>query len=253
MRGAIMVIGPFYVSELIIPRGQNKVSVKKEIKYLIIRHLLTSFSYYALALYAKTIKLRLENKEELREHLKNNGMVILCSWHQRFFGGFYLPRIFDESPCIMISQSRDGDFIAGIVRRIGWIPVRGSNSRGGRKALQQMIARVSENRLGGHIVDGPTGPPRVVKPGVITLAQKSGAALCPAYISYEKPWIFNSWDRFMIPRPFSRILIRFGSLEFISKEMNTDEFEDTCRCLEQRLTAGYKEADRCWRRAGHIQ
>ncbi len=223
------------------------MSIKKEIKYFIIRHILTFFAYYALALYSKTTKLRLENEGELRKHLKNNGGVILCSWHQRFFGGFYLPRIFDESPCIMISQSRDGDFIADVGRRIGWRPVRGSSSRGGRKALQQMVVGVIENRLGGHIVDGPTGPPRVVKPGIITLAQKSGAALCPAYISYEKPWIFNSWDRFMVPRPFSRILIRFGSLEFIPKEMGTGEFEDIRHRLEQRLITGYEEADRCWK------
>ena len=229
------------------------MGIKKEIKYFIIRHLLTFFAYYALALYAKTTKLRLENEEELRKHLKNNGRVILCSWHQRFFGGFYLPRIFDESPCIMISQSRDGDFIADVVRRIGWIPARGSSSRGGRKALQQMIAWVSENRLGAHIVDGPTGPPRVVKPGIITLAQKSGAALCPTYISYEKPWIFNSWDRFMVPRPFGRILIRFGPLEFIPKEMNTDDFEYIRRRIEKILIKGYEEADRYWMRADHIQ
>jgi hypothetical protein len=116
-----------------------------------------------------------------------------------------------------------------------------------------MIAGVSENRLGAHIVDGPTGPPRVVKPGIITLAQKSGAALCPTYISYEKPWIFNSWDRFMVSRPFGRILIRFGPLEFIPKETDINEFEDILRRIEKILIKGYEEADRYWTRAGHIQ
>ena len=221
--------------------------IKKEIKYFIIRNLLTYFAYYALTLYAKTIKLKLENEEELREHLKNNGRVMMCSWHQRFFGGFYLPRIFDESPCIMISQSRDGDFIADVVRRIGWIPIRGSSSRGGRKALQQMIAGVIENRLGGHIIDGPTGPPRVVKPGLVILAQKSEAALCPTYVSYEKPWIFNSWDRFMVPRPFSRVLIRFGLLKFIPREMDANQFEDICLRIEKDLIKGYEEVDRYWK------
>jgi lysophospholipid acyltransferase (LPLAT)-like uncharacterized protein len=63
--------------------------------------------------------------------------------------------------------------------------------------------------VGGHIVDGPLGPPRVVKPGLISLAQRTGAAICPAYVSYENPWTFNSWDRFMVPKPFSRALLRF--------------------------------------------
>lgn len=226
------------------------MGIKKEIKYFIIRHLLTFFAYYVLALYTKTTRLKLENKEELKEYLKNNGRIIMCSWHQRFFGGFYLPRIFNESPCIMISQSRDGDFITNIVRRIGWIPVRGSSSRGGRKALQQMISGVIEGRIGAHIVDGPTGPPRVVKPGLITLAQYSGAAICPTYISYEKPWIFNSWDRFMIPRPFSRILIRFGPLELIPREVDAGEFEDIRQRTEKRLIKGYEETDRYWKEPG---
>jgi len=224
------------------------MSIKKEIKYFIIRNFLTFFAYYALSLYTKTIRVKLENEEMLREHLKNNGRVLACSWHQRFFGGFYLPRRFDQSPCIMISQSRDGDFVADVARRMGFIPVRGSSSRGGKKALQQMIAGMAENRLGGHIVDGPTGPPRIVKPGLVTLAQKSGAAICPVYVSYEKPFIFNSWDSFIVPKPFSRVLIRFGSLEFVSEEMDTDRFEDIRLSIEGKLIKGYEEADSYWKK-----
>ncbi|MBE9547698.1 MAG: hypothetical protein IMF10_09445 [Proteobacteria bacterium] len=104
-----------------------------------------------------------------------------------------------------------------------------------------------DNRLGGHIVDGPTGPPRIVKPGLVILAQKSGAALCPTYVSYEKPWIFNSWDRFMIPKPFSRVLIRFGPLKYISNEMNTEQFEDVRLRIEEELIKGYEEVDSYWK------
>ena len=224
------------------------MSIKKEIKYFVIRNFLTFFTYYALNLYAKTIRVKLENEEELREHLKNNGQVIMYSWHQRFFWGFCLPRIFGESLCIMISQSRDGDFIADVARRLGFMPVRGSSSRGGKKALQQMIAGMAENRLGGHIVDGPTGPPRIVKPGLVILAQKSGAALCPTYVSYEKPWIFNSWDRFMFPKLFSRALIRFGPLEFVPEEMDTNQFEDVRLSIEEKLIKGYEEVDSYWKK-----
>ncbi len=224
------------------------MSIKKELKYFIIKNFLTFFAYYALTIYAKTIRLKLENEEELKEYLQNNGRVIMYSWHQRFLWGFYLPRIFGESPCIMISQSRDGDFIADIASRAGWIPIRGSSSRGGKKALQQMIAGITENRLGGHVVDGPTGPPRIVKPGLVILAQKTGASICPGFISYENPWIFNSWDRFMIPKPFSRALLRFGPLEIISEEMDAEQFENVCLSIEKKLIEGYKEADSCWKK-----
>lgn len=222
------------------------MSIKKEIKYFIIRHFLTFFAYYALSLYSKTIRVKLENEEMLKEHLKNNGRVLVYSWHQRFFGGFYLPREFDQSPCIMISQSRDGDFIADVVERIGWIPKRGSSSRGGKKALEEMVTGIIENRLGGHIVDGPTGPPRIVKPGLIILAQKTGAPICPGLISYENPWIFNSWDRFMVPKPFSKVLIRFGTLEVIPEDIDTDKFEAVRLNIEKKLIEEYNEVDKYW-------
>jgi lysophospholipid acyltransferase (LPLAT)-like uncharacterized protein len=150
----------------------------------------------------------------------------------------------------MISQSRDGDFIADVVRRIGWIPVRGSSSKGGRKALQEMIDMVMEKGLGAHIVDGPTGPPRVIKPGLIILAQRTNAAIVAGYISYENPWIFNSWDRFMIPKPFSRVLIRAGALMPVPPEMDEDEFERVRLKVEQEMIKGYEEADRYWNQPG---
>jgi len=87
----------------------------------------------------------------------------------------------------MISRSRDGDFIADIVERIGWIPARGSGSRGGKDALRALVDEIARTRIAGHIVDGPTGPPRVIKPGLISMAQNSGAAICPAYVLYENP------------------------------------------------------------------
>jgi lysophospholipid acyltransferase (LPLAT)-like uncharacterized protein len=218
----------------------------KDIKFFLIRRVLNYAACCFIKLYAKTIRLRFENVEERIEYLENRGRIILACWHQRFFGGFYFPRAFQKSPHIMISQSRDGDFIADVVRRIGWIPVRGSSSKGGRKALQEMIDMVTENGLGAHIVDGPTGPARVIKPGLIFLAQKTGAAIVAGYISYENPWVFNSWDRFMIPKPFSRVLLRAGPLIPVPQEMDEDEFERVRLNVEKEMIKGYEEADRYW-------
>jgi lysophospholipid acyltransferase (LPLAT)-like uncharacterized protein len=222
------------------------MSLAKEIKFFLIRRVLNRAAYWFLKVYAKTIRLRFENVEERIEYLENKGRIIIACWHQRFFGGLYFPRAFQRFPWIMISQSRDGDFIADVASRLGWIPVRGSSSRGGRKALQEMNAMIMENGLGAHIVDGPTGPARVIKPGLILLAQKTGAAIVAGYISYENPWIFNSWDRFMIPKPFSRVLIRAGPLMHIPREMDEAEFERVRLNVEQEMIKGYEEADRYW-------
>lgn len=220
------------------------MKIRKEIKYLIIKHFVTYPAYYLLNLYANTVKVTLENEEGIVDYLNEGGRVILASWHQRFFGGFYLPKKFNRPISIMISQSRDGDFIAGVVGRIGWRPVRGSSSRGGKKALKKLIEEIKNYQIVGHIVDGPTGPPRIVKPGLISLAQHAHAAVCPTFVHYERAWTFNSWDRFMVPKPFSPVVIRFGQLIFLPENLEPDEFENVRLCIEQGFVKGYEGGDR---------
>jgi len=224
------------------------MSAAKEFKYFLLNTLLTTIIFYVLKLYTRTLRVRLEGAEKVQQHLENGGRVIMTSWHQRFFGGFFIPQIFQWSPCIMISKSRDGDFVARIARHVGWIPVRGSSSRGGREALRAMVQGVNENRIGGHIVDGPTGPPRIIKPGLISLAQSAKAVICPTVVSYEKVWIANSWDRFMVPKPFSRVLLRFGSIFRVPEIASNDQFESFRREVEDNLIKEYEAVDRCWRK-----
>lgn len=218
----------------------------KDIKFFIAKNFLTSIGYHACNLHAKTIRVIPEGIEKIQDHIAKCGTVVFACWHQRFFSGFFVPRIFGMSPCIMISQSRDGDVVSDVVARIGWVPVRGSTSRGGKKALQEMMTGVEKYRMGAHIVDGPQGPPHIVKPGLIALASQTGAAISPGYISYDNPWVFNSWDRFMIPKPFSRVLIRAGDFIFVPKELDEKAFEEVRLDVERRMIEGYAEADASW-------
>lgn len=220
------------------------MNLKKEIKFFFIKHFLTFFAYYILKLYAKTIRSRVENEDVIKNHLENDGRVILAVWHQRIFAGVYIPIRLKRPISIMISQSRDGDFAANIAKRLGVNPVRGSSSRGGRQALREMIDAVIRDQIAGHVVDGPSGPSRVIKPGLISMAQWSGAAICPTYVLYENAWIFNSWDRFMVPKLFSRVVIRFGSLESIPENMDSEEFERIRLHIEQKMVAEYEKGDR---------
>jgi lysophospholipid acyltransferase (LPLAT)-like uncharacterized protein len=224
------------------------MAAAKEIKYFLLNTRLTSIIFYLLDFYTRTLRVQFEGTEKIQKHLENGGRLIVACWHQRFFGGFFLPQIFKWSPCIMISQSRDGDFISRVVRHIGWIPVRGSSSRGGREALQVMVQGVIENHIGGHIVDGPTGPPRVVKPGLISLARRADAIICPAIISYEKAWIMNSWDHFMVPKPFSRVLFRFGAIFSAPEITSDDQFGSFLQAVENDLIKEYEAADNYWRK-----
>jgi lysophospholipid acyltransferase (LPLAT)-like uncharacterized protein len=105
---------------------------------------------------------------------------------------------------IMISRSFDGECIARIVERLGYRPVRGSSSRGGAGALMGMRQELEEGHPAVFTADGPRGPIYVAKPGAVLLAAKTGHKICCFHVAVERAWILKSWDRMMIPKPFSR-------------------------------------------------
>jgi lysophospholipid acyltransferase (LPLAT)-like uncharacterized protein len=146
----------------------------------------------------------------------------------------------------MISKSKDGDYISKIVHILGWTPVRGSSTKGGKEALDELKRRAQEGCTIGHIIDGPKGPFGVVKPGLLVIAQHSGMPILPAIVSSEKRWVFNSWDKFMVPKPFSRVIIMFDKETYIPSDIDSDEFERLRLSIQERLYELYREADDYW-------
>lgn len=170
---------------------------------------------------------------------------IYCSWHQRWFAGItFMPR--RHPIAIMVSQSQDGDFISEMITRLGWHVARGSSSRGGSKALRELVGCLKRGLAVGHIVDGPRGPFGEVKPGLLTLAQVSGMPIVPMIISPERKWVFNSWDRFMIPKPFSRVVIRFDAPVYVPRRLDETGFERERQALQNRLRQLYEDTDQVW-------
>ncbi|MEE9281378.1 MAG: DUF374 domain-containing protein, partial [Myxococcota bacterium] len=145
----------------------------------------------------------------------------------------------------MISRSRDGERIATICERIGYSTVRGSSSRSGARALREVVHLLKKNRVVGHVVDGPRGPAGEIKPGLVQIAQRSGAAIVPIYATAAHRWEAPSWDRMQIAYPFSRVLVRYGPAVEVSPELDAEASEQRCLELEQQMTAEYArlEAD----------
>ncbi len=169
--------------------------------------------YRFIRLYSLTFRLRVENEQPWIDHIHSGGRVLLCTWHQHFFSFIrYFRNYRKYGPGLMISQSSDGEIIAGIANMSGWYTVRGSSSRNGRGALRQMIKRLKKTGLAAHILDGPRGPSGIVKNGAVYLAMGAEAAIVPATAIAEKAWYFRSWDRFMLPKPFSKVIIRYGDM-----------------------------------------
>jgi lysophospholipid acyltransferase (LPLAT)-like uncharacterized protein len=105
---------------------------------------------------------------------------------------------------IMISRSFDGECIARTVEKLGFRPVRGSSSRGGAGALMGMREELEQGHPAVFTADGPRGPLYVAKPGAVLLARNTGYKICCFHVAVERAWILKSWDRMMIPKPFSR-------------------------------------------------
>jgi lysophospholipid acyltransferase (LPLAT)-like uncharacterized protein len=191
------------------------------------------FLYHISRIYSATFRLVVENEKEWVDYLRKGNPVLLCTWHQQFFAAIRHFQAYRQfKPSIMISQSRDGQIVAGVAQHSGWTTVRGSSSKGGRQALKEMITHLRRSKLAGHIVDGPRGPSGVVKSGVIRLAHAADAAIVPFTITAEKAWYFNSWDRFLLPKPFSKVSLRFGQMIRFERVKEKEQIERQRRQLE---------------------
>jgi lysophospholipid acyltransferase (LPLAT)-like uncharacterized protein len=198
-----------------------------------------------LRLYFRLIRVRSVGEQELRNRLRQGGKVIAAIWHQRILTVLeYAGRFGEYAPAVMISQSRDGEMIADVYRRLNFRPVRGSSSRGGRKALAAMVVDLAEHPFAVHVVDGPRGPRGVVKAGLISMAQLSGVPIVPVAISVNRAWVLNSWDRFLIPKPFSKVFVHWGTPITIPASLDTAAFETLRREVEVKLRAMQDDADR---------
>jgi lysophospholipid acyltransferase (LPLAT)-like uncharacterized protein len=184
------------------------------------------FLYHLVRIYSGTFRLRIENEAPWRRMIDKGTPVLLCAWHQQFFAAIRpFKRYARYQPALMISQSRDGSIIAAVARQTGWKTVRGSSSRGGKPALRSMIRHLQCAGLAAHILDGPTGPMGTVKAGAIRLAHAAQATIVPFSVSADRAVYFHSWDRFMLPLPFSRVTLRFGDPLRFTPTSDPEAFE----------------------------
>ena len=134
------------------------------------------------------------------------GPTIFVFWHHSLLACAH--RFRGLGIAILISQSFDGELIARTVERLGFVAVRGSSTRGAAGGLRGMAAAYAAGRRCAFTADGPRGPARVAKPGAVHLAQLAGAAWIGAFDALpDRAWTLNTWDHFVVPKPFARVRI----------------------------------------------
>jgi len=196
-----------------------------------------------------TVRVKVLNQEVYDKYFKGerSGHVVAGSWHRHSIFLFYFFRTLG-SRAIMISRSKDGELTARIAQRLGYTPIRGSSSKGGGKALHAMmdfLNKSSEKRLCGTPVDGPKGPHRKMKKGMLALTKETGAVFIPMTCSgYRVITLERAWDKTILPKPFSKVVVDFGEPVIIPKDVTDEEFEKIRQDLEVILNQLTDNADR---------
>jgi hypothetical protein len=187
-------------------------------------------------LWIGTLRVRYVGVEERDGKVPRGPPGIFLFWHQRIlaFAGLFHHRGFKA----VVSQHGDGEMIARICEGLGIVPIRGSSTRGGARAIREILRTEggTETRLA-ITPDGPRGPRHVLQEGAVYLASRTGLALYPAAVSFAHAFEARTWDGFLIPLPFTRTVLRLGSRIDVPPDLGREGIEDARRRVEAQLKA----------------
>ena len=180
-----------------------------------------------------TVRIQTMGEEYLRPFRDAGTPVIFVFWHGRLLPLVHVHR--GQGAVVLVSEHGDGEYVTRILRRLGFGTVRGSSTRGGVRGLKGLIRAAR----GGHDLavtpDGPRGPNREFKPGAVTVARMTGLPLIPIGVGGSAGWRADSWDRFLVPRPFSTVRVAYGPPCMVGRDAGEQEVVDTVRKLSRTL------------------
>lgn len=200
------------------------------------------FGKALLGLWTWTLRFHVRGEERYRELRKNRRPTILLIWHGRIFPAPYFFRKRGMMP--LVSPSGDGEILARILHRWGYKVLRGSGSH---SVVDAWKAMTQELRSGGELImvpDGPKGPAGKLKAGCLKLASETGAAIVPVAIAASRGKHLTSWDRFLIPRPFTQIAVILGPAFDVAPGLRGGALEDERLKIEDEMLRLEAEADR---------
>ena len=190
-----------------------------------------------------TSRWREEGREPAHELMQGGRPFIAAFWHGRLLMAPTGWR--SRAPLsVMISQHRDGEMIARTVQHFGVSTVRGSTTRGGSKALRELLQAVKNGQNVAITPDGPRGPRMRAQSGIVLLARLSGAPIIPATYAVSRRKLTSSWDRFVIALPFSRGLYLWGPPIHVARDADDEALETARQDLENSLNELTATADR---------
>lgn len=188
----------------------------------IVLRLIITAGYWLIRLIGPTLRVCVSREEGAQETIEQRPFIS-SSWHACIIPATYMCR--NLGVRVMSSNSYDGEYMGRIIRKFGFVAVKGSSSRNAVRALLGLRRALQEGWSVAFTLDGPRGPRYKVKPGPVALARSSGVPMTMFHMAVDRAWVLNSWDRMMIPKPFSRVLMRIGKLIEVPRNAGDAELE----------------------------
>lgn len=207
---------------MINPQDPFKVRVRKRIFF--------GLGIFVVRVFGATLRLKVEGWEKYKD---NDEKLIFCGWHGKslIFANYFRKRGY----YVIISNSNDGDVQNQVFKTLGFKTIRGSTGRGGVKAALQGVKALKAGGTMAITPDGPRGPSGVVQGGVMLMAHRSGSALVPVGISAKNALYTRSWDKYMLPYPFSKARMIFGDPLPVAENATDEEVEEVRLKLESEI------------------
>jgi len=197
--------------------------------------LISILGFRLVQLLGSTLRWKTEGLEHFDAIVAGGRQPVMAFWHGRILPATYYFR--QRGIVVITSENFDGEWIAGIIERFGYGTARGSTSRGGRKAMLQLVRDLAAGKPAGFTLDGPRGPARVAQPGAVWLSKATGNPVLPFHLEASRAWTLHSWDRTQIPKPFSTVAIAMGEPFQVAADAGADALEGARVLLEERLKA----------------
>ena len=201
-------------------------------------NLISWIAAVVVGLIGRTLRMTITFEEGSMPGLHATSPGIYPFWHRCVLPATWLFR--NEGIGVLTSLSRDGEYIARVIRRFGFVPVRGSSSRGGQRGLLEMETMVKAGGAVAFTIDGPRGPRYVAKKGPVMLARLTGIPITAFYVAVEKRWVLKTWDGMVIPKPFSRAYVRVAKYIHVPPDADDaalDRYHAEMQTALERITA----------------
>jgi lysophospholipid acyltransferase (LPLAT)-like uncharacterized protein len=188
----------------------------------IVLRLIIFAGYWFIRLIGPTLRVCISFEDGAQQTLDQRPLIG-SFWHSCLIPATYICR--NLGVRVMSSNSYDGEYMGRIIHKFGFVAVKGSSSRNAVRALLGLRRALEQGWTVAFTLDGPRGPQHKVKPGPVALARSSGVPMTMFYAAVDRAWVLNTWDRLMIPRPFSRVLVRFGKLIPVPTDASDEDIE----------------------------